>query len=144
MPNSDSKTLVPPSPTTNTSATTVGITGGLSVSSSAFSVNSGIVEITIQNRTTLSLSDTDAAGGGTLQITDGITDGQVLIIILAASANSNVNNVAVSLADGALGNGVTTYLNNAWDPQANEIGSTLTLMWNATLGGWVELNRSIN
>ena len=131
-------------PTTNTSATTVGITGGLSVSSSAFSVNSGIVEITIQNRTTLSLSDTDAAGGGTLQITDGITDGQVLIIILAASANSNVNNVAVSLADGALGNGVTTYLNNAWDPQANEIGSTLTLMWNATLGGWVELNRSIN
>ncbi|WP_258099306.1 hypothetical protein, partial [Marinoscillum pacificum] len=102
-------------------------------------VNVGGTVITVGSRSLINVNDGDSGSNTSFTISNGTKDGQMLILILVASANSSSSQSAVILSDSG-----NTMLNGDWGPDGGEVGSTLTIMWNAYLNAWVELNRSIN
>ncbi|MBR07810.1 MAG: hypothetical protein CMP48_08985, partial [Rickettsiales bacterium] len=95
--------------------------------------------ITVGNRSVLNLQDIPSSTATPFSLADGTTNGQIVILVLVLSLNSNTTQSAISLDDSS-----NMRLNGNWEPNANQLGSTLTLMWNDYLSAWVELNRSYN
>ncbi|WP_258102492.1 hypothetical protein, partial [Marinoscillum sp. MHG1-6] len=94
--------------------------------------------ITVGSRSVINIQDTDTGLSTPITLSNGVADGQMLILILISSNNS-VTGMAVSLADSG-----NLKIAGNWTPLDTELGSTISLMWSSALSSWVELNRSLN
>ncbi len=121
----------------NTTNVTATINGGLAMSPSIVTLTVDGATLDPNNRTVIEIVDQEN-GNTNFTLATGNKDGHILVLFMASSVDPGTN-AAIQLD-----NGGNQKLNGNWGVDADEEGSTITLMWSATLGQWLELSRSIN
>jgi hypothetical protein len=114
----------------NAPLTSVDVNGAIAVAPAAATAVSGNALVTVGNRSFLKISSSVLAPNATVTLTNGIADGQILIVKITASGNNgvrfaNAGNMSVANAAFTLGN--------------NDV---INFIWDASSTTWVETGRS--
>lgn len=108
------------------------INGGLALDNASATATSSNFLVTVDNRTYIRVSSNDVPANRFIELSNGLTVGQLLILECSASSGNGI-----TVPDNP-GSGNTRTAGNF----AMTLGDTMTLIWNGD--DWVELNRSDN
>lgn len=108
------------------------VNGGLALDNASATATSQNFLVTVDNRTYIRVSSNDVPANRFIELSNGLTVGQLLILECSASSGNGI-----TVQDNP-GSGNTRTAGNF----AMTLGDTITLIWNGD--DWVELNRSDN
>lgn len=116
----------------NAPLTSVDVNGAIAVAPAAATMVSGSGMVTVGNRSYLKVNSSVAPAAAILTFSNGIADGQILIVRMMAAGTNGAR--FTTMANLVLKNGLFNMRNN----------DVLNLIWDATSAAWIETSRSNN